>query len=123
MYRKIKIHLLRFICNFPRKSCEPTLDSQSILEPIALARSPTQFPTIVLVVPSWDTAVWMSRKLERKDLVEMTPLTRQRTMYCSLNACNKWSAFKDQFFYSSCLTLYYKLFRQRNKMPFYEAGR
>lgn len=83
MYRKIKIHLLRFICNFPRKSCEPTLDSQSILEPIALARSPTQFPTIVLVVPSWDTAVWMSRKLERKDLVEMTPLTRQRIVLFS----------------------------------------
>lgn len=71
----IKIHLLRFIWNFPRKSSEPTLDSQYIVESIALARFSTQFPTMFLH-PSWDTAVWMDRKPDGKNLVEMITLTR-----------------------------------------------
>lgn len=44
-------------------------------------------------------------------------------MCCYLNACNKWSALRDQFFDSSWWSLYYKILRQGNMMPFFEAGR
>lgn len=52
----------------------------------------------MFLYPSWDIEVCMGGQLDGKNLVEMITLTGQQWAGYTLNACDKWSAFRNLIF-------------------------